>query len=48
MIGDFHFLRPWAFTILLPGALLLWLIWRRQTVSRAWRGMLRHTCSHIS
>jgi Ca-activated chloride channel homolog len=40
MIGDFHFLRPWAFTILLPGALLLRLIWGRQRVSRAWRGIV--------
>jgi Ca-activated chloride channel homolog len=40
MIGDFHFLRPLAFTFLLPGALLFWLIWRRQMVSRAWRGIV--------
>jgi Ca-activated chloride channel homolog len=40
MIGDFHFLRSWAFAFLLPGAVLLWLIWRRQTISRAWRGIV--------
>jgi Ca-activated chloride channel family protein len=40
MIGDFHFLRPWAFFALVPAALLFWLIYRRQSVSRAWRGIV--------
>jgi Ca-activated chloride channel homolog len=44
MIGAFHFLRPWAFAGLLPAVLLLWLIWRRQAVSRAWRGIV---ASHL-
>jgi Ca-activated chloride channel family protein len=40
MISGFHFLRPWVFLALVPVALLLWLIYRRQTVSRAWRGIV--------
>jgi len=40
MIGDFHFLRPWTFLALVPAALLFWLIYRRQSVSRAWRGIV--------
>ena len=48
MIGDFHFLRPWAFTILLPGALLLWLIWGVRQSAGLGAELLRHTCSNIS
>jgi len=40
VIGDFHLLRPWASLALVPAALLLWIIYRRQSVSRAWRGIV--------
>ncbi|MFY9986009.1 MAG: VWA domain-containing protein [Chthoniobacterales bacterium] len=40
MISGFHFLRPWMFLALVPVGLLLWLIYRRQNVSRAWRGIV--------
>jgi Ca-activated chloride channel homolog len=40
MINGFHFLRPGMFLALAPAALILWLIYRRQTVSRAWRGIV--------
>jgi Ca-activated chloride channel family protein len=40
VIGDFHFLRPWWFLALAPAVLLLWLIYRRQNVTRAWRGIV--------
>jgi Ca-activated chloride channel homolog len=40
MIGEFHFLRPFAFLAIVPAILLLWLIHRRQNVGRAWRGIV--------
>ena len=40
MIEELHFLRPWAFLAIAPAILLLWLIHRRQNVSRAWRGIV--------
>jgi Ca-activated chloride channel family protein len=40
MIGDFHFIRPWWLTALVPLALLVWMIYRRQNASRAWRNVI--------
>jgi Ca-activated chloride channel family protein len=40
MIGEFHFLRPWAFLAIVPVILLLLLIRRRQDAGRAWRGIV--------
>jgi len=37
MIGDFHFIRPWWLITLLPLALLIWAIYRRQDPAQAWR-----------
>jgi Ca-activated chloride channel family protein len=41
MIGldQFHFLRPWWFAALLPAALLLWRLARRQLGSRGWESI---------
>jgi Ca-activated chloride channel homolog len=40
MIGDFHLLRPCVLLALVPAALLLWTVHRRQNVSQAWRGIV--------
>lgn len=37
MIGDFHFIRPWALLAVLPFAALVWWIYRRQDASENWR-----------
>lgn len=38
--ADFHFLRPlWLWTLLPTGG-LIWLLWRDQSVDRAWRGVM--------
>jgi len=36
MWADFHFLRPWWLCLLLPAALLLWQIMRRESGAQAW------------
>lgn len=47
-MGDFHFLRPWWLTVIVPAALLLWLLWRRQDDSQAWRGLIAdHLLPHL-
>lgn len=40
MIGDFHFIRPWWLTALLPLAALVWMIRRRQSAAQAWRAVI--------
>jgi Ca-activated chloride channel homolog len=40
MIGDFHLLRPWWLTALLPAAFLIWKIARTQDADRVWRGVV--------
>lgn len=47
-MGDFHFLRPWWLVALVPAALLVWLLWRRQDEGRAWRGLIAdHLLPHL-
>lgn len=40
MMGDFHFIRPWWMLALVPLALLVWAIRRRQDAEQAWRGIV--------
>src|SRR5262245_33067985 len=40
MIGDFHFIRPWWLLALVPLALLVWAIRRRQDAAQPWRGII--------
>jgi Ca-activated chloride channel family protein len=40
MIGDFHFIRPWWLLALLPLALLVWAIYRRQDPAQMWRTII--------
>jgi Ca-activated chloride channel family protein len=40
MMGDFHFIRPWWLLALLPLALLVWAIYRRQDSAQAWRAII--------
>lgn len=40
MIGDFHFIRPWCLLALVPLALLVWAIRRRQDSAQPWRGII--------
>lgn len=40
MIGDFHFIRPWWLVALVPLALLVWAIYRRQDAKQAWQGII--------
>lgn len=40
MIDSFHFIRPWWLLILLPAAILIWIIWRHQDSARAWRNIM--------
>ncbi len=48
MMGEFHFLRPWWLVALVPAALLVWLLWRRQDEGRAWRGLIAdHLLPHL-
>jgi Ca-activated chloride channel homolog len=47
-MGDFHFLRPWWLPALVPAAVLVWLLWRRQDDRRAWRGLIAdHLLPHL-
>ncbi|HYP86076.1 VWA domain-containing protein [Variovorax sp.] len=39
-LAQFHFLRPWWLLALLPAALLLWAIGRREDVRRRWRQVI--------
>jgi len=36
MLESFHFIRPWWLLLLIPSMGLLWLLWRRRDVTRAW------------
>lgn len=48
MIGDFHFLRPEWLLALLPAALLLWIVSRRDDVRARWRGTIApHLLDHL-
>jgi Ca-activated chloride channel family protein len=48
MIGDFHFIRPWWLAALVPLALLVWAIYRRQNAAQAWRRIIApHLLSHL-
>lgn len=40
MIDAFHFIRPWWLLTLLPAAVLVWIIWRHQDSTRAWRRIM--------
>lgn len=40
MIDSFHFIRPWFLLLLIPSALLLWMLWQRQDSTRAWRKIM--------
>jgi Ca-activated chloride channel homolog len=40
MIGDFHFLRPWWLLALIPCALLVWAIRRREDTAHSWHGIV--------
>lgn len=40
MFETFHFIRPWWFLLLIPSAVLLWLIWRRQDTLRGWKKIM--------
>jgi hypothetical protein len=40
MIGDLHFLRPWWLLALIPCALLLWAVWRRNDAAQRWNGIV--------
>src|SRR5262245_14785027 len=40
MNGDFHFIRPWWLLALVPLALLVWAIRRRQDSAQPWRGII--------
>jgi Ca-activated chloride channel homolog len=40
MMSNFHFIRPWWFTALIPLALLIWAIHRRPDLEQAWRGII--------
>jgi Ca-activated chloride channel family protein len=40
MIGDFHFLRPWWLLALVPCALLIWAIQRRESAAQSWHGIV--------
>jgi len=43
MLESFHFMRPWWLLLLIPTAVLLWAIWRRQDTMRAWNQIMdRH------
>jgi len=39
-LAELHFLRPEWFYALLPFALLLWALWRKQLVSRSWQSVV--------
>ncbi len=39
-LADLHFLRPEWFYALLPFALLLWLLWRKQLISQSWKSVV--------
>jgi Ca-activated chloride channel family protein len=48
MISDFHFLRAWWLTALLPAALLVWRIACIQDADWAWRGIVaEHLLPHL-
>ena len=48
MWTEFHFLRPWWLTLLLPAAVLVWQIVRRETESSAWQGVISpHLLRHL-
>ena len=48
MIEAFHFLRPMWLFALIPGAVLLWLLWRETDEARPWRGIVAaHLLSHL-
>ena len=36
-MSEFHFLRPWWFSALIPLLILLWVLWRRRLHSRSWQ-----------
>ncbi|MET0252786.1 MAG: hypothetical protein ABW214_02010 [Terrimicrobiaceae bacterium] len=40
MIGDFHFLRPSWVLALVPCALLVWAIQRREDATQSWQGIV--------
>src|SRR5690349_15583561 len=40
MISNFHFIRPWWLLALLPLALLVWSIHRRQNAAQSWHGII--------
>lgn len=40
MIGDFHFIRPWWLMTLIPLAVLVLMIRRRQNAVQAWKGII--------
>lgn len=40
MMGEFHFLRPWWLSAILPLLLLAWLIHRQSDAGRPWRGVV--------
>ena len=40
MLESFHFMRPWWLLLLIPTAVLLWAIWRRQDTIRAWNQIM--------
>lgn len=40
MMGDFHFIRPWWLTAIVPLGLLLWAIHRRQDATQPWHGVV--------
>ena len=40
MIGEFHFLRPWWLLALVPCALLVWAIQRRESAAQSWHGIV--------
>ena len=40
MIGGFHFLRPWWLLALVPCALLIWAIQRRESAAQSWHGIV--------
>lgn len=41
-LTNFHFIRPWYLTTLIPAILLIWFISRKQDSLRNWHGIISH------